>query len=155
MHLLVPLLLAVMPQGATGAPPIKACAVLTKEVLAQTTPLEKQGFDLVMRVPPDEDVFGTRGSACHYGTVTLQIDPFLPATVERARATSKTPYTPVAGVGDSAYFHDNRGTYAELFVIFGGSRVLTIQMSVPMGKTAAALQPNVIALAKAVLPKLK
>ena len=32
---------------------------------------------------------------------------------------------------------------------------LTIQMDVPNGRTAASIQPNVIALAKAVLPQLK
>jgi hypothetical protein len=32
---------------------------------------------------------------------------------------------------------------------------LTIQMDVPTGRTAASIKPNVIALAKAILPRLK
>ena len=58
------------------------------------------------------------------------------------------------GVGDEAYFRDNRGEWGELYVR-AGARVLTIQMDVPTGRTAAAIQPNTIALAKALLPKLK
>jgi hypothetical protein len=33
--------------------------------------------------------------------------------------------------------------------------MITIQMTVPDGKTAAAIQPNTVALAKALLAKLK
>jgi hypothetical protein len=63
-------------------------------------------------------------------------------------------YTPVAGVGDKAYFHDNKGRWAELAVV-GHGHMITIQMTVPDGKTAAAIQPNTVALAKALLAKLK
>jgi hypothetical protein len=57
-------------------------------------------------------------------------------------------------LGDKAYFRDNKGRFAELFVQ-SGNHVMTIQMDVPDGKTSAAIQPNTIALAKALLPKLK
>ena len=63
-------------------------------------------------------------------------------------------WTPVPNVADAAFFHDNRGRYAEL-MLRSGPRVLTIQMDVPQGRTAASIQSNTVALAKAVLPKLK
>ena len=59
----------------------------------------------------------------------------------------------VPGLGDTAYYVDNGGRWGQLYVTAAG-RVLTIQMAIPMGRTAASIQPNVIALAKAILPKL-
>jgi hypothetical protein len=44
--------------------------------------------------------------------------------------------------------------FAELYVR-SGTHVFTIQMDVPTGRTSVSIQPNVIALAKAILPKLK
>ena len=80
----------------------------------------------------------------------MQVDPFVPAVFERQK---KNTWVVVPGLGDTAYFVDNSGRWAELYVNAAG-RVLTIQMDIPMGKTAASIQPNVIALAKAILPKL-
>ena len=105
----------------------------------------------VLLVAPMEDALGKSGSACWYGGITLQVDPFASATFEKQRDKA---WVPVSDVGDSAYFRDNRGNYAELYVRVGG-RALTIQMDVPRGRTSASIQPNVIALAKALLPRLK
>ena len=44
--------------------------------------------------------------------------------------------TPVSDLGQKAFFRDNRGELAELAVLAAG-RVLTFQMDVPRGKTAA------------------
>ena len=131
-------------------PSVSACALLTKEVITQVTPYDKQALDLVLRVPPMEDKVGASGSACSYGGVTMQVDPFAPAVFER----QKDKMVAVPGLGDAAYFGDRSGRWAELFVSAAG-RVLTIQMDVPTGRTAASIQPNAIALAKAILPKLK
>jgi hypothetical protein len=57
-------------------------------------------------------------------------------------------------VGAAAYFRDNRGEWGELYVR-SDTHVLTIQMDVPTAKTAASIQSNTVALAKAILPKLK
>jgi hypothetical protein len=78
------------------------------------------------------------------------VDPFPAANFDRLFGK----WTPVSGVGDKAYFRDNGGRWAELAVMAGG-RMLTIQMDVPTGKTAASIQPNIVALATAILPKLK
>jgi hypothetical protein len=100
----------------------RACSLLTREVVTKVTPYEKQALDLVMRVPPNSDALGARGSECTYG--------------------------------GAAYFRDNGGRWAELYVRTG-AHVITIQMSVPTGRTAASIQPNVVALAKVLLPQLK
>jgi hypothetical protein len=131
-------------------PAVRACSLLTKELIAQVTPYERQQLAPVTQIPPMEDAL-PRGSACSYGGITLQIDPFPPATLEKQRTPA---WSAVPGVGDEAYFRDNRGEWGELYVR-AGARVLTIQMDVPTGRTAAAIQPNTIALAKALLPKLK
>jgi len=140
-------------QSASGAasPRVSACSLLTRELVTQWTPYEKQSLDLVIQIPPEEDAVGPSGSACTYGGITMQIDPFAPAVFERQR---QRDWVPVSGVGDTAYFFDRRGEWAELYVALG-TRVLTIQMDVPDGRTAATIQPNVIGLAKAILPKLK
>jgi len=80
----------------------------------------------------------------------LQIDPFPVASFERLFGK----WTPVPDVGDKAYFRDNQGEWAELGVV-AGARMITIQMDVPKGKTAAGIQSNTVSLAKAVLAKLK
>jgi hypothetical protein len=130
---------------------VHACSLLTKELVTQIAPHEKPALNLMLMVPPMEDAVGPSGSACSYGGITLQVDPFPVATLER---TVQKDWTPVPNVADAAFFHDNRGRYAEL-MLRSGPRVLTIQMDVPQGKTAVSIQSNTVALAKALLPKLK
>lgn len=140
----------VVAQPKPGAP--RACAVLSKELIAQHTPHEKDALRLVLSIPPEEHVIGATGSACEYGGVHLQVNPFAsPQYVEQQLV--KDGWTRESGVGDLAMFRDNRGSYAELYVR-SGARVITIQMSVPNGKTAAGIKPNAVALAKAVLEKM-
>ena len=136
--------------AATPARP-STCALLTKELVTQITPYDTQTLAGVLGVRPTEDPIGQSGSACSYGGITMQIDPFPFATIEKMRTPA---WAAVPGVGDAAYFRDNRGEWGELYVR-SGTRVLTIQMDVPTGKTAASIQSNTVALAKAILPKLK
>jgi len=138
------------PAAGAPRPAARACPLLTREVVTQVTPYDKAAFDLVMQVPPQEDSVGS-GSACTYGGITMQVDPFAPAVFEKQRTKE---WVPIADVGDTAYFFDRRGQWAELYVR-AGERVLTIQMAVPTGRTAASVQPNVVALARAILAKLK
>lgn len=57
-------------------------------------------------------------------------------------------------LGDAAYYRPNRSYYTELMVR-SGARVLTIQMSVPTGRTPHSILPNAVGLAKALLAKLQ
>ena len=136
-------------RGAAAKPFTGACAILTKDLLAKHSPAAKDSFKLFINIPPEEEKAGN-GTLCQYGDVMLQLDPFPVANFEKLFGK----WTPVAGLGDKAYFRDNRGEWAELGVVAGG-RMITIQMDVPTGKTAAAIQSNTVGLARDILAKLK
>ena len=135
--------------SATGqAAPASACALLTKEVLAAHTPASPESFKLMISVPPQEDKVPA-GTMCSYGGVTMRVGM---NPVDFEPNFGKLP--PLVGVGDKAYFRANRNRFAELAVL-SGKHVITLQMDVPTGKTPADIQPNVVALAKAILAKMK
>ena len=134
-----------------GTAAIRACSLLTKELALRVTSANKQIFDLL---PPAEEPLGANGSSCEYGDIGLQVDPFTPARLDQLYKQSGRDWTPVAGVGDAAYFHDNGGRFAELYVRVG-THTFTIQMGVPVGGSVAAIKPNTITLANALVPKLK
>jgi hypothetical protein len=140
------------PGEASGKPVIRACALLTKELVLKVTPEKDTSMRFV--VPPQEDALGTSGSACEYGGIGLQIDPFTPARLEELRKQMGLTWVPVAGVGDAAYFRENGRDYAELYVRVG-THTMTIQMGVPAGRTPAAIKTNTIELANALVPKLR
>jgi hypothetical protein len=133
--------------GQAGGP-ATACSLLTTDVLAAHTPVPPANFKLMISVPPQEDKI-RNGTACSFGGVTLQVDVFAPVDFE----PNFSKYVAASGVGDKAYFRANRNRHAELAVL-SGNHVITLQMSVPDGKTPAEIQPNVVALAKAILAKL-
>jgi hypothetical protein len=112
-------------------------------------PASKESLDVIMKVRLRRKI-GSNGSACQHGDVMLQINPFPVANFDAMFSR----FTPVSDLGEKAYFRDNRGQWAELAVLTNG-RVITLQMDVPLGKTAASIQTNVVSLAKAVVAKLK
>ena len=140
------------PQDSSTKAAPRACTLLTKELITRVTPARDTRY--LFMVPPSEDKVGANGSGCQYGDTYLQIDPFTPARLDALYKERSQVWAKVPGVGDAAYFHDNRGEYAELFVR-AGAHVLTIQMDVPAGSTSEAIKPNVIAMANALIPKLK
>ena len=113
--------------------------------------LNKQALDIDR---PHEEPLGTWGSACDYVGITLQIDPFTPARLDALYKERGKAWTTVPGVGDAAYFAENPNGYAELYARTG-THTFTIQLNVPRGSTAAAVKPNVLTLANAIVPKLK
>jgi hypothetical protein len=70
------------------------------------------------------------------------------------RARAFTRLEPVAGVGDEAYLYENPAGYAELYVR-SDKRFLTIQRSVDVGQTVASVRPGMMALANALVAKLR
>ncbi|MEO5894343.1 MAG: hypothetical protein ABIS06_01435 [Vicinamibacterales bacterium] len=137
--------------GAAGSPAIKACSLLSKELVAKYWGGDKRFLD---GLKPQERLLGKRGSSCDYGTIGLQVDAFSTQAVDGIYKKYGKDWTPVSGVGDRAYFHNNRNRYAELMVV-AGTHTLTIQMSVNSGSTAEATKPHTIEVAKAILPKLQ
>ena len=132
-------------QTASGQPPVRACAVLTRDLVAPFTENKKM-LDLL---PPEEEALGTSGTACEYGAVRLQLFPGRGGK----RTVSSKDFQPVSGAGEGGYFRNNRDRYAELMV-WTGRHSLDLQVSVPSGRTAEAMKADVIALANAILAKL-
>jgi hypothetical protein len=137
---------------AAGQPAIRACSLLTKELVMKVTP--EKDTSMLFLVPPQEDALGASGSACEYGGIGLQVDPFTPGRFEELRKRAGETWVPVAGVGDAAYFRENGRNFAELYVRVG-THTLTIQMGVPRASTPAAIKSNTIELANALIPKLR
>jgi hypothetical protein len=137
-------------QGADGKPAPGACSILTRDLVMAHSPASTESLNAIMKVPPQEEKIGANGSACQHGDVMMQINPFPVANFDAMFSR----FTPVPDLGQKAYFRDNKGNWAELAVLAGG-RVLTFQLDVPSGKTAASVQANVVSLAKAVVAKLK
>jgi hypothetical protein len=136
--------------GAAGTPAIKACSLLSKELAMKVSgAANKAIFDL----PPQEEPAGQSGSACNYADITLQIDAFTPASIDGMAQQKGKAWEAVAGVGDGAYFFGDRN-FARLIGHVGG-RTFTIELGVPFQSTAEKMKPNVIALANAIIPKLK
>lgn len=139
--------------GANAQSVPHACDLLTRELAMKVSvAANKAVFDL----PPERDTSGTAGSSCDYGGITLQIDPVGPATVDsRSKQKGREGvWVSVPGVGNRAYFRDNRSIFAELMGVVG-SRTFFIQMGVPFQGTAEGVRPNLVALANAIIPRLR
>lgn len=138
------------PASQTGSKPaagqpVRACAVLTRDLVAPFTE-NKKVLDLL---PPDEETLGTSGTACTYGAVRLQLFPGRGGKV----TVSSKEYQPISGVGDGGLFRNNRNCYAELTAWTSKHRI-DLQVDVPSGRTAEAIKPDVVKLANAIFAKL-
>ena len=131
--------------GKAGQPAVRACAVLTRDLVAPFTE-NKKILDLI---PPEEEALGTSGTACEYGAVRLQLFPGRGGK----RTFSAKHFQPISGAGEGGYFRNNRDLYAELMV-WTGRHSLDLQVSVPSGRTPEAIKSEVVALANAIIAKL-
>ena len=132
----------------TPASAIKVCGLLPPAEVKKLVG-GNQVFDMI---PPKEEALGTYGSSCNYPGIHIQVMPFLSSTIDAARKRGKLET--VAGVGDEAYFYENPAGYAELYVKVG-SHLLTLQRRVGTGSTVADVRPGVLALANALVAKLR
>ena len=134
---------------SSGKPAIRACEVLTRDMVAKYDTQNPKLRDLI---PRHEEAIGSHGSSCDDGGIMIQIDPFLRSDVYRKLPPKD--WQAVPGVGDTAYFHNNKNRWAELMV-WTGTHHFTIQLSVPDGGTAESVKPNTIGLATALIARLK
>jgi hypothetical protein len=132
-------------QAAAGQPAVRACAVLTRDLVAPFTENKKM-LDLL---PPQEEALGTSGTACEYGSVRLQLFPGRGGK----RTMSAKGLQPITGAGDGGYFRNNQDRYAELMV-WTAKHSLDLQVSIPSGRTAESIKADVVALANAIIAKL-
>jgi len=134
---------AAAPQGQR----ISVCSLLPKEEVKKHIPW----IPLLDSMKPEEEPIGTAGSSCNYPSVHIQVLPFTERFLETAK--KKGGLETIAGVGDEAYFHNNRNHYAELYVRVG-KHMLTLQASVPNDGKIESVKPGVLSLAKALVTKL-
>ena len=134
------------PPTAAGSPQIHACSLLTKEEVKKHVPW----IPVLDRMPIDEEPVGVSGSSCNYPSVFIQILPFSQRTIDMAR--QQGGLEPISGIGDQAYFHNNKNLYAEVFVK-AGNQLLTLQAN--MEGNMATVKPGVLNLAKALVAKLR
>src|SRR5688572_19157169 len=134
---------------SSGKPAIRACEVLTRDLVAKYDTQNPKLRDLI---PRQEEAIGSHGSSCNDGGILIQIDPFLRS--DTYRKSPPKDWLAVSGVGDTAYFRNNGNQWAELMV-WTGARHFTIQLSVPNGGTAESVKPNTIGLATALIARLK
>ena len=92
------------------------------------------------------------GSACVYPSVQIYVDQYSAAKIEAARKNG--PLIPVAGVGDEAFVQQKGKYWAELYVKVG-DRLLHIEKDIPADGTFESVKPSMIALAKALVAKLR
>jgi hypothetical protein len=132
-----------------GKPRISACSLLPTDLVLKVGGINPQAVKILK---PEEEAMGTTGSACEYGDIRLQVDPF--ARSDDLRKSPAKDWQPLSGVGDTAFFHANGRNYAELMV-WTGAHHFTIQFGVPVGSTPEAIKPKTIELANAIIPKLR
>ena len=136
-------------QAPAGKPRISACSLLPTDLVLKVGGINPQAVKILK---PEEEAVGTTGSACEYGDIRLQVDPF--ARPDDLRKSPGKDWQPVSGVGDTAFFHANGRNYAELMV-WTGAHHFTIQFGVPVGSTPEAIKPKTLELANAIIPKLR
>jgi hypothetical protein len=127
---------------------IKVCELLPKEEVKKHLPWEPM-FD---RMKLEEEAIGVEGSSCGYPSVHVQVLPYGQSFLDAAKKRGGLEH--VAGVGDEAYFHNNKNLFAELYVRID-KRILTLQASVPSDGKAETVKPALVSLAKAYVPKLR
>lgn len=135
-------------QVATGGR-MSACTLLSRDLVEKFNTGSNQVLKLMK---PSEEPIGANGSACEDGNIGFQINPF--ARADDLRKSPGKDWQPLTGVGDTAFFRNKADTYAELMV-WTGPHHFTIQLGVPPGGTVESVKPKAIALAHAIVAKLR
>ena len=140
---------------STARPAIRACSLLTKELVTKVTPFDAKTLQVYFfgNAEPEADSLGAGGTDCSYGGIAIQIDPNFSYDAFKKQKGWETA-EPVGGLGDEALFHDNIGEWAEM-IVRSGPHLLTIRMDIPKGHSGASIKPNVVTLAKELLPRIK
>jgi hypothetical protein len=125
---------------------VSACDLLTEDIAA------KYNNPRLMKIlKPEEEPIGAVGTHCEHGRIGLQVNPFGVGNKPKAPGAD---WQPVPGIGDGAFYRPLRNTYAEL-IAWTGPNTLTIQLGVATGNSVDTTKDEAIALAKALIPKLK
>lgn len=135
------------PGGAPATPRISACALITPELAAKYN-----HKDIAKYLKPEEEPVGINGTHCEHGRIGLQVNPF--ARNSDLRKSPGKEWEPMSGIGDTAFFRANRSLFAEL-IVWTGAHHFTVQLGVPTGGTLESTKAEAIAIAHAIVPKLR
>jgi len=144
----------VFSQQATASedPTKHACSVLPRAEVRKHVPWPDQMEQIF---PQEQEDQFANGSGCEYPSVRVQVMSTTPEQWRRWIETSKNPTVErVAGVGDEAYIRDNKGRFAE-FYAKSGAHLVSLQKNLNPGETTQATKPQLVALAKALVEKLR
>ena len=134
------------PASASSAQKIAVCKLLPTADVKKHLPWRPE----LDQFPPEEEAIGTSGSSCNYPSVMIQVLPFSQGMIDGAK--KKGGLEAVRGIGDEAYFHNNRNRFAELYVK-SGKYLVTLQSNWD-GKDPS-VKAGTLSLAKALLGKLR
>jgi hypothetical protein len=137
---------------ASNDPTKHACSLLTR---AEVRKLVSWADQMEKIFPNEEEDQFANGSGCEYPSIRVQVMSTSPDHFKRWIDASKNPTLErIAGLGDEAYIRDNKGMFAELFAK-NGSHLVSLQKHLNAGETTQSTKPQLIALAKALLAKLR
>ena len=132
--------------AATGAR-FNACTILPREEVKKIFP-----WNVEASIDKDEEIKIAGGSACIYPSVHVSVSEYSAAKIEAARKDG--PMTSVARLGDEAFIQTKGKYWVELYVKVGG-RLVQIEKDVLGSDTLESVKPSMIALANAVIVKLR
>lgn len=133
-------------KGGQVATRVEVCKLLPAAEVKKHLPWQ----DFLDKMPPEEEAIGTSGSSCNYATLHVQVLPYTTSFIETLRKSG--PIESISGLGDEAYFRNNKNMFAEV-VVKVGSRLLTLQGDAD--DNVDAVKPKVIALARLYVEKLR
>lgn len=130
---------------AGASPAVRVCSLLPKEEVKRHVPW----IDALDRMEPEEEAIGASGSSCNYPSVHIQVLPSSSRILEIAH--KKGGLERISGIGDEAYFYNNSGEYAEVYVR-AGRHILTVQANVE--DRIETVKPGALNLARVLVSKL-
>jgi len=132
--------------AATGAR-LNACTILPRDEVKKIVPWSVQSDgDKETEMPLGG------GSVCVYPSVQIYVDKYSASKIEGARKDG--PLIPIAGIGDEAFLQQKGKYWAELYVK-AGDRLVHVEKDIPADGTFESVKPSMVALAKALVAKLR
>jgi len=149
--------LGASPLGAQFNADFPACKLLTLDEI------KKAGHTVAVVTPLNGASLPKGGSECTYpGTVTVQLDRYPVSSFDAARrgleSGAKMTFTPMAGVGDAAYYFEQGPSSMRIGGVLLRAGTHTLSVTIPIKADANKPDANrsvLAALAKTILPKLK
>ena len=134
---------------AAGKPRISACSLLPADLVVKVGGISPQ---MAKALPPREEASGPNGTECNFGQIRLLVDPVIGSGASRQPPGKN--WQPLPGVGDTAFYRANGGTFAEI-VAWTAAHHFFLSFTVPTGSSVDATKPKAIELAQAITPKLR